>query len=224
MSTEEDIRFAPYSNLVTSFKGNGHTRCLRISAEGSTNAIRRKLSGHSVPWPDHCVSLVPPDRWQWLQATVYLVSLSDNFSKRWYKQPKNFLAVALSDEALRSYLDKRYGGLSMRYAGMARYALDIAMKRTSTRNHFESGVTSKAKSTAEANINIVTDDGEEYSIRVEDNLLYAAAALSGGSGDVTIAMQKAANSIAGYLRKIGGDSLAHEIPTPYPELVKEKVA
>lgn len=223
MATQEDIRFAPFANLYADFTVPGK-RCLRIGNEGAIAAHRRTANGLRIPWPEHCINLVVPAE-NWKAATVYLVSLSDEFHARWYKQPKSFYVVAMHDGAVQSYLEKRYGGLSKRYSGMARYALDVAMQRTSTRNGaMERRITSKAKKVAEANVRIVAADGEVYEIRIEDNLLYAVSALQHGRSDVNFAMMKASNSIAGMLNKVAAAKLDAPIATPFPEVAGRKVA
>lgn len=216
--TGDDIRFAVVGNIYTSFTRGGK-RCLRQGNMAATVAQRRKgARGQRIERPPHCVSLVSPGE-RWEDAHVYLVSLSEEFHKRWYKQPKNFYVVALHNGAVESHLKRRYGSLPTRYAGLARYTLGVAMRRTSTRNaETEPGVDRRVPRIAEANVSVTTSTGETYTIHVVDSLRYAALALKGGRSDVQFCMMKAANSIAGRLSKVAGAGLAEKIPTPFPEV------
>lgn len=220
MTAQDDIRYAPYANLYPAFTKGGK-RCLRI---GSRPGQRRRHSkvlggvGKSIPWPEHGITLVPPSVHEWEAATVYLVSLSEEFHKRWHKQPKNFYVVALHDGAVKSYLEKRFGKLPRRYSGMARYALDLAMMRTSTRNVQGEFITDKARKVSAANVRVIGGFGS-VSIRIEDNLTYAAAALKTGRAGVRLAIKKAANSVAGMLNKVAAAKLDKPIETPFKEIV-----
>lgn len=217
MAKSDDIRFAPYSNLVTDFTRGGKP-CLRVTSGGRTIAAMRRNRGHSIPWPEHAVRLVTPADRAWRSAMVYMVQLSDDFQRRWHRQPKNFLVVALHDGAVRSYLEKRYGGLASRYAGLARFAVDVAMRQTSTRNAKHESVSSRARKIAEGNVRVVASDGSAYVVYISDNLAYAAAALQNGEADVDFALMKAANSTYGILSKRCGDLLGEDFSVPFPEV------
>ena len=218
MAAAEQIRFTPYRNLVTGFT-RGNKRCLRIGSDGGTVAQRRRGMGHSIKWPEHCVCLVPPDNHSWLSATVYAVSLSPEFHARYNKQPKNFMAVAMHDGAVKAYLEYRYGNVIKRYSGLARYTLGLAMQKLSTRNEkLERDVSSKARAIAGANIRIISRSGAVYTVTIADDLFYAAAALRGGGADVDLAMKKAANQIAGRIMKVAGSRLDAPMRTPFPEV------
>lgn len=64
--------------------------------------------------------------------------------------------------------------------------------------------------------------GREAHLTVEDRLDYARDALKGGEAAITIALMKAANSTAGYLRNKSGDLLDRRLATPFPELSKKR--
>ena len=222
MANVVHILYAPVDNIYCDFHRPGK-RCLRYGV-GRTIAKRRESKGPSIPWPEHCINLVQPSERMWIQAQVYRVQLSDEFHERWPNQPKNFYIVAMHDGAVESYLKKRYGNLFKRYAGMARYALDTAMKQTSTRNVNPEKVSGKAKAKAESLVRVYAGGLGVFTVRVEDNLRYAAAALRQGSSGVSYAMMKAANSVAGRIRAfVAKYSLEVTAPpTPFPEIAEHR--
>lgn len=106
------------------------------------------------------------------------------------------------------------------WRGLAKTALGYAMKMTSTRQSVNSdAATAKARLAAGQAASVVSHSGDgRWTIAITDSLDYAKSALRSGSGGVERAMQKAANSIAGRLRKVAGGDLGGEIATPFPEV------
>ena len=224
MKGTDDIRYAVVNNLFPSFT-KGAKRCIRMGNEGDTTAHIQRRHAPRVDL-QHCVSLVKPSEF-WQDARVYLVSLSAAFHKRWHKQPKNFYVVALHDGAVQGYLENRFGSLPQRYAGAARYALGIAMRKTSTRNEgLETATTKYARNVATANVTVKTSWGADYAIHIDDTLSYAMAAVRGGQTAVELAYKKAANKIAGRITQALKRSgrLEDAVPAPFPEIVRRKAS
>ena len=107
------------------------------------------------------------------------------------------------------------------YRGLAKATLGFAMAAISNNGNYASEVTSKKSIVAAANAAQVYHNGsidEGYTITIDDLLSYSALALKSGKGAVNRAMQKAANSIAGRLKKVAGSKLNAPIQTPFPEV------
>ena len=64
--------------------------------------------------------------------------------------------------------------------------------------------------------------GGEYVLEIHDDLSYAQHAFKHGTSAVDWAMAKAANSIAGMLRKRAGDILDPSLATPFPEIAQHR--
>ncbi len=225
MKGTDDIRYAVVNNLFPSFT-KGAKRCIRLGNEGDTIAHIRRGRSHAPRVDIHYVSRVAPSE-RWEDAHVWLVSLSEAFHKRWYKQKKNFYVVAMHAGAVEAYLKNRFGSLPQRYAGAARHAIGTAMRKVSTRNgNTEQTITKHARNVATANVTVRTSWGADYAIHIADTLSYAMAAVRGGQTAVELAYKKAANKIAGRitqaLKRSGG--LESAVPAPFPEIVRRRKA
>lgn len=108
------------------------------------------------------------------------------------------------------------------YTGLAKLTLGFAMAAVSTQGNFASDVQSaKAIKAASASAQVYKSgdiESGEYIVSILDVLNYSALALKSGSGAVDKAIMKAANSIAGRLRKVAGAKLTETIQTPFPEV------
>lgn len=106
------------------------------------------------------------------------------------------------------------------WRGLAKTALGYAMLMTSTRQSVKSdAATAKARMAASRAASVVSRSGDgRWTIDITDSLDYAKTALRSGPGGVERAMMKAANSVAGRLRKVAGGDLGGEIATPFPEV------
>ena len=206
------VLFAVESNLVTAFTSGGR-RCIRVG----------NRRGPRFDFPN-TVQLVAPDKGAWLRAHVFRVSLSPEVMKRWKKQPQTYRVVAETREAVESYLKKRYTRIAHKYMGMAKFVLTEAMKRVSSRPVSKGGpIGEAAERVGLRNIQITSFGGaSRWTVAIHDNLSYAAEAFRSGGNAVQIAMAKAANSIAGYLRKRAGDILDPSLATPFPEISKHR--
>lgn len=211
MAEREGIRYALAANLVTSFSKGGK-RCLRW---GGPKGSRAPL--------EHVVQLVAPDTRAWKSAKVWWVSLSPEYHAKWHQQPKNYFIVAETRQGVESYLQKRYVRIARKWMGTAQYAMKLAQQQISTRHVADPArLGSKARKTAEGNLRVRSFGGDsEWTVQIEDNLAYAAAAFK-RSDAVEFAMAKAANSIAGMLRKRAGDLLDPSLATPFPEIAQHR--
>lgn len=213
MAEREGIRYALAANLVTSFTKGGK-RCLRW---GGRKGSRAPL--------EHVVQLVAPESRAWESAKVWWVSLSPEYHAKWPNQPKNYFVVAETKQGVESYLQKRYVRIARKWMGTAQYAMKLAQQQISTRPVADPArLGSAARKTAEGNLRVSSFGGDsEWTVQIEDKLAYAAAAFK-RSDAVDFAMAKAANSIAGMLRKRAGDILDPSLDTPFPEIAKHRRA
>ena len=209
MADVEGIRFGLMTNLFPSWTRGGK-RCIRSGSK----------DGQRVVLPN-VVQLIPPaDRsWQW--AHVFFVRLSPETHAKWNKQPEYYYVVALHAPQVESYLQKRYTAIASKYMGMAQVAITTAQQQVSTRAvRGPTRLGSKARRTAEKNLRVRSFGGvTEWTVAIDDDLDYAAQAFK-RSDAVDVACAKAANSIAGMLRKRAGDLLDPSLATPFPELKK----
>lgn len=109
-----------------------------------------------------------------------------------------------------------------KYSGLARFTLTQAMKGLSTKGVPRDNVSAVAQKVGLANINVKSFGGDsEWTVQIDDNLAYAAKAFK-RSDAVDYAMAKAANSIAGMLRKRAGGILDPSLATPFPEIARHR--
>ncbi len=102
---------------------------------------------------------------------------------------------------------------------LAKNALGVAMAKLSTRNVAIDG-SSTCVNAASRLSDVARADGV---ITITDKLGYSVAALKGGAADVQLALQKAANKIAGRLQKeVLRRGLKDHVATPFPEVRARK--
>lgn len=105
---------------------------------------------------------------------------------------------------------------------MAKFALTLAMMKTSGKSSGEGSASRKAKQTASSNVTVFNQseggDSGDVNIYIHDNLDYATKALADGDAYVEIAAQKACNSIIGMINhKIGSHLTLHDkLKVPFP--------
>jgi hypothetical protein len=210
VAEREGIRYAEAVNLCTSFTRGG-VRCIRWGKHGARAPL------------EHVVQLVAPDKHAWKTAKVFWVSLSPEYHEKWPKQPKNYFVVAENMAACESYLQKRYTKIARKWMGTAQYAISLAQKSLSTKaTPFPTRKGVNAAKTALSNVKVKSFGGKaSWTVLVEDSLSYAAKALKRPDA-VQFAMAKAANSIAGMLRKRAGDIIDPSIATPFPEIARHR--
>lgn len=142
------------------------------------------------------------------------------------KRTERYLVLSKTEKDANEYARTRHVRRVKRYSGMAKFALTLAMMKTSGRGSDGGAQASRqAKQTASANVTVfnqATGGGSgDVSIYVHDNLDYATLALEGGEAYVETAAQKACNSIIGLINhKIGSHLTIHDrIKVPFPEEV-----
>lgn len=190
----------------------GHRRCIR---EGR---FRRK-GAPRVDLGRNCVQLVPPGDMMWPQASVFRVEITDEQHERWPKQPVLFYVVAMSEAAVKSYLERRFKNIANRQSGLAKTVLGVAMAKLSTRPAANEKAGAHVHAIAEKyGVVAQSDSGDRFSVRVESNLSYAVDAVKGGQAGVADALKRSANRIAGMINHKVGLPLEEKLTTPFPEV------
>lgn len=205
------IGFVREANMLTSYTKGGK-RCIRIG----------NLRGNRVELPN-TVQLVAPGERAWRTARVYRVTLDAEKHAKWPKQPQSYFVVAESDAAVKSYLQKRYTRIARKWMGTAQYAMKLAQQQVSSRHVADPArMGALARKVAGANLRVRSFGGDsEWTVQIEDRLAYAAEAFK-RSDAVEYAMAKAANSIAGMLRRRSKDILDPSLATPFPEIAQHR--
>ena len=196
-----------------SFTGAGHVRCFRAGRFPRRNA-------HRVNLGSHCVQLVTPgENLSWRQASVWKVTITKERAERWKHQPLEFHVVAMGEDSVRSYLEKRFRHIADRQDGLARTVLGAAMAMLSTRPPASEKAGAHVKHIAQKfAVATQSNSGDTFSVHVESNLSYAADALKGGASAVDAALKSAANRIAGMIVHRAGARLDENLSTPFPEV------
>ena len=123
-------------------------------------------------------------------------------------------SIALNHERKRSeHRVKQTGGL-------ARNALGVAMGKLAANSSLSGSSQCRSRASTLALVD-VSDQGNDYSVRVSDELEYATGALKDGKASIETALMKAANKVSGILKHFGGKSLEEEFGTPFPEVKKK---
>ena len=138
-----------------------------------------------------------------------------------YKEERYYIVAANEADAKRTAAERRAKRLA-RYCGLAKWLAGQAQSQISRRD-VTSGVAPTELMRKLLPIALQTavnetgwNDGS-VTVEVADKLKYAILALKHGHADFELAWQKAANSTAAKLNKLGGLRLDEEIPTPFPE-------
>ena len=116
-----------------------------------------------------------------------------------------------------------------RKGGLARSALGVAMAKLSTRNSADDvSARIRALSSNLSQVSVTGGGGfgasGDFGLCYQSELDYGIPALKSGDGGVDLAMQKAANKIAGMLTHAAhkaGD-FEHDVETPFPEVRKAR--
>lgn len=108
--------------------------------------------------------------------------------------------------------------------GLARNMFSLAMGSISTRGNAMEGGTG-VQALAQKYLEIRKGkSGDAYSLEIHDRLDYAVPALKGGKGAIDTAMMRAANKIAGMVKRklaLRGD-LAQDLDTPFPDVKRRR--
>jgi hypothetical protein len=135
-----------------------------------------------------------------------------------HENNRPYFVVTAGEKAAKECEKKRALRRVKNYGGIARRALGHAMAKCSTRNVSDpAGMKADVKASQLAFVEVM-NYGAHYAVEVRDTLDYATLALKGGRGDVNLAIQKAANKIAGqikqHLKKVG--DFKTQVSTPFP--------
>ena len=140
-----------------------------------------------------------------------------------------YYAFAQNEKQVREYIEKVIlTRLLKKESGMAKYTLGIAQAKASSRPMNTPKPTgSKAFQIAHAasdlRISASGFSSGSASLSFVDNLRYSALALRGGSSQIDVAMQKAANKTAGLIRMTYLDKrFDQDCPTPFPEVQRRR--
>ena len=151
---------------------------------------------------------------------VYRVT-PNHYDRMLWKQNKHsgsWYIAAYDQKTAEKHANRLMAKYLKKYSGMARYAMTRAMKDLHASGAGSDRVSEAAKKVVEGNLRIKSFGGDsEWTVRVDDTLAYAANAFT-RSDAVDYAMAKAANSIAGMLRKRAGDIFDPSLETPFPEI------
>lgn len=143
-----------------------------------------------------------------------------NQSVRWFKIEQEAKSRPKADLSAAWH---RYGNIKNR--GLARRALGLLMNRISTRQVALGPADARLARIAAGHVEVRRRGGRDlFVLEVVDSLGYATAALKGGPSAVELAVQRAANKIAGRLAKVADKKFGEKIPTPFPEVKKRRSA
>lgn len=137
------------------------------------------------------------------------------------KKETTLYVIARSQSAVERYAKRRIN----RYKGQARAAWSVLMSKVGTRNESSSvDISHRAKMVLSRTMHAVgTETRDTYGLAIANDLNYAVSALQGGSGSVSLAIQKAANKMAGRLKQFTANHpklTSQRVETPFPEIVR----
>lgn len=209
------------SNVVTITETSWRGAYRRFKGSHGNSAMRCLVDGSGTEkfGTSWYVQLIAPNQ-DWKAGRVYKCTLPVDLKARRPYQPENIYVMALSREAVKSYISKRLGRIDKASAGMAQSALGKLMHKISAKERDTARPTARANKKADENTFVVEKiEGDKYVLDVRDNLLFAQLAVRGGKGGVNLALKKAANKIAGLIQhKCKDFLLPGEVTTPFPEI------
>lgn len=134
---------------------------------------------------------------------------------------KGKLRVRRATSAERTAAWQRWGRIANR--GLAKRVLGLAMNSISTRKVPLGPAKARLARIAAASVSVTSSGaGSSFVLMIGDKLGYAQQALKGGPAAVELALQKAANKIAGRLCKVADKKFGEKIQTPFPEVKKRR--
>ena len=179
-----------------------------------------RLSSHGPVMPD----VKPVNLMYGLKGEGYVFQITlANENVPWSRTLNKGRYVVMAPDATVAmrYAADRVRRLLRKERGMGRDALGWAMAKLSTRSAPVEAKGGKSRQiAAKAAVVSANRVGDDFSLHVADNLNYAKLAREGGKGAMETAMMRAANSIAGRLRKAAGTRLDMDLQTPFPEVTK----
>lgn len=137
---------------------------------------------------------------------------------------KIYLLVAASQHSASSKAKAIVQSRIRRFAGLARKALSLLMKKTFNGKGGDEPTSAQAATKAdELTKKSETRSGGQYSLSVHDMLNYAQLALRGGESAVEAALQKAVNKATSQLNyKCKDILLFKKLDTPFPEVATKR--
>ena len=191
-------------------------RCVRTSS-------RR---GQIIPYI-HPIWLTGPGAFEKGKTVhVYRVKPSHRDVMKWAKNRHHgcwFVAAytqGVAEKFVKNQLMRKYLKST---SGLARFALTLAMRAISTKGVADrNDLSARSKKVGTENISVKSFGGDSaWTVQIDDTLAYAAKAFK-RSDAVDYAMAKAANSIAGMLRKRSKGLLDPSLATPFPEIAQHR--
>ena len=206
-SVDPPRRITPRRDLHISFRGGTRIPCLRV---GSPKGPEHK--GGSFYFASRGNKIQ--------DLTVFqIVPRHERINPYFVAAHSASEALKFEGDLIRRRVEKK--------GSLARTALGIAMAKISTRN--DSANSPKIARLLASKLSHVVVSGSgfgsgEFGLDYQSELGYSYEALKTGPGGVDIALQKAANKIAGMLTHAAhkaGD-LEHDVETPFPEVRRQR--
>lgn len=208
-----DVTVKQSPNYVVGWKkvGGRRMRCVRIGSDKGA-----EVSGRS--FVDRTGGYVKGE-------TVSVFAVND-ICDGCREKSRRYLVLANDMKTAKKCAVERHRKWVRKYAGMARFAMTLAMVKTSTRNSPDRSVslaTGEAKNTVLRNVNATVYhtgfNSGTVDINVRDTLRYAAYALKDGEGYVQQAVQNACNGVIGMINKTmkRKGSIHEPLKIPFPK-------
>ena len=157
---------------------------------------------------------------------VYRITpASPNMKWEKTKHKKCWYVFARSEGVAKKFAIAHVARRIMSYLGLAKTTLGFAMAAISGNGTYAGEAKSKKSLLAASRAADVrrVEGADNYALVVKDLLDYSVSALKDGNSGISAAMKKAANSIAGRLRKVASQKLSSEqVSIPFPEVSGKK--
>ena len=202
-SVVSDVEVKQEKSLYPSFRSEGGRKKLCLRFTGSKRQYRGK---ERVVQTSHAGSVKQQSVYRFVDANA-----------RAKKTAYLIVAPNLKEAEKKACGIRR--ARALQYAGLARTALSLLMRKTATVND-AGGADARLNAKASQFANrIERTSGDVYSLQLNDNLDYALQAVKGGSSGVGLALKKAANKIASVVNRRCADILGFgKLPPPFPEV------
>ena len=137
-----------------------------------------------------------------------------------------YLLVSADEKSAKDYAKARHKRRVLKYKGLARTALSLAMKavynKGSSPDNYSKEATQTAKDNTQVQVNDTGFNSGTASVYVHDGLNYAVAAMKDGETSVTQAVNAAISKAMGYIMhkvKSTGGSIDKSLKTTVDELI-----
>ena len=201
-SVTEDVKVKQDSSLYPSFKSVGKTKrfCLRFTGSN------KQYNGYEKV-------VTTGSRTKVENLNVY------RFEEQNGRKKSTYLIVAPSQKEAEKKACQIRRSRALQYAGLARTALSLLMKKTATVSVPMDSSQNVNEKADQMTTRIESKKGNQYSLQLNDNLDYALNAVKGGDSGVDLALRKAMNKITATVnRKCSNILLFTPLPTPFPEV------